>query len=76
MVWSKAGFLLVLQPREICRVPQEEDEYCQFYEDCSAAWQELLESRINASPVTVAKTLAASPGQTGIKQPRGEDIDD
>ena len=31
----------------------------QFYEDCPAAWQELLERRINASPVALAKGYTA-----------------
>jgi hypothetical protein len=48
-----------------------------FYEDCPAAWQELLDRRINASPVALSKELTgASPGQTGIELPRDEDIDD
>jgi hypothetical protein len=48
----------------------------QFYEDCPAAWQELLDRRINASPVALAKGYTASPGPTGTEAPRHEDIDD
>jgi hypothetical protein len=47
-----------------------------FYEDCPAAWQELLEHRVNASPVALATGYTASPGTTGTEQPRDEDIDD
>ncbi len=47
----------------------------QFYEDCPAAWQELLERRINASPVALAKGYTASPGTTVTETPRDEDID-
>ncbi len=66
----------MLQTRESWRVPQEEDE--QFYEDCPAAWQELLDRRVNASPVALAKEYTASlgPGTTGTEQPRDEGIDD
>ena len=46
----------------------------QFYEDCPAAWQELLERRINASPVALAKGYTASPGPTVTEAPRDEDI--
>ena len=48
----------------------------QFYEDCPAAWQELLDRRTNASPVALAKGSTASPGTTGTEAPRDEDIDD
>ncbi len=47
-----------------------------FYENYPAAWQELLDSRGNASPVALAKGCTASPGPTGTEQPRNEDIDD
>jgi hypothetical protein len=50
-----------------------------FFDDCPAAWQpeELLDRRINASPVALSKALTgAPPGQTGIEPPRDENIDD
>ena len=47
----------------------------QFYVDCPAAWQELLERRINASPVALAKGCTASPGTTVTEAPRDEDLD-
>ncbi len=47
-----------------------------FYKDCPAAWQELLDRRVNASPVALAKEHTSLTGTTGTEQPRHEDIDD
>ncbi len=38
----------------------------QFYDECPAAWQELLDRRTNASPVALAKGYTASLGTTGL----------
>ena len=38
----------------------------QVYDECPAAWQEVLDRRTNASPVALTKGYTASPGTTGL----------
>ena len=64
MVSPKAGFLQVLHTGEVVEFLKKKMN--QFYEECPAAWQELLDRRTNASPVALTKGYTASPGTTGL----------
>ena len=47
-----------------------------FYQDCSFAWQKLLDRRVSASPRALARALLPTQTKPNAPPPRDENISD